>query len=209
MNRLLMLPLSLLLLAGMAHDADAGARRSRPVKTGQTTCWDSSNNVIDCAGTGQDGELRRGEPRVYQDNGDGTISDRRTALMWEKLSLDGSIHDALDTYGWDNAFALKIDALNTAAFAGHTDWRLPNRFELETIVNLGASLPAVSSVFLSNCDTGCTVTTCSCTVSQPYWSSSSDALAGGAAWRVNFADANVVSASKNSPFYVRAVRGGS
>ena len=82
-----------LALSTLAQEADAGARRSRPLKTAQTTCWTEDAAVIDCAGTGQDGELRRGEPRSYQDNGDGTIRDKRTALTWEKLSDDGSIHD--------------------------------------------------------------------------------------------------------------------
>jgi hypothetical protein len=89
----ILVPLVALLTVALAHDADAGARRSRPVKTGQTTCWNSDGVVIDCAGTGQDGELRRGEPRAYVDNFDGTIKDNRTALTWEKLTNDGSIHD--------------------------------------------------------------------------------------------------------------------
>src|SRR5713226_336334 len=33
--------------------------------TGQTTCWDSNGNVIACAGTGQDGDLRKGAPLAY------------------------------------------------------------------------------------------------------------------------------------------------
>jgi hypothetical protein len=82
----------------LARDAAAGARRSRPVKTGQTTCWDADGKVIACAGTGEDGELRRGEPRSYQDDGNGTIRDKRTALTWEKLANDGSIHDKDNLY---------------------------------------------------------------------------------------------------------------
>jgi len=83
----------LLLLSGIARDADAGGRRSRPLRTGQTTCWNTAGNVIACAGTGHDGELRRGEPRAYEDSGFGTIRDKRTALTWKKLSDDGTIHD--------------------------------------------------------------------------------------------------------------------
>src|SRR5207249_5145188 len=64
--------------------------------TGQTTCWDSSGNVIPCAGTGQDGDLQKGAPLSYTDNGDGTITDNNTGLMWEKLSMDGSVHDVRD-----------------------------------------------------------------------------------------------------------------
>ena len=61
------------------------------------------------------------------DNGDGTITDTKTGLMWEKLSDDGSIHDKDTAYTWANAFAVKVATLNGGGgFAGHTDWRVPN-----------------------------------------------------------------------------------
>jgi len=200
-----------LVLSTLVQEADAGARRSRPVRTGQTTCWDAAGNVIDCAGTGQDGELRRGEPRSYQDNGDGTIRDKRTALTWEKLSDDGSIHDWDNVYLWDDAFG-KIDDLNTPpCFAGFCDWRLPNRFELESILDLGTTGPAVSAPFNTGCAPGCTVLTCSCTFSSVYWSSTSPADASLLAWNVNFlfgsVNRNYIKATES--YYARAVRGGS
>jgi hypothetical protein len=51
---------------------------------------------------------RRAAARVgaYVDNGDGTITDAVTGLMWEKLSDDGSIHDADAAYGWPEALAV-------------------------------------------------------------------------------------------------------
>ena len=87
------------------------------LKTGQTNCWDSLGAPITCAGTGQDGELQKGAARSYTDNGDGTITDNTTGLMWEKLTDDGSIHDWDNVYTWEGAFA-KIAALNAANFAG-------------------------------------------------------------------------------------------
>jgi len=135
-------------------------------------CWNTTGNVISCAGTGHDGELRRGEPRAYLDLGDGTIRDQRTALMWEKLSDDGTIHDKDNTYTWANAFAVKIATLNTPpCFAGFCDWRLPNSFELYSLVNLGSVNPAASPAFNTGCAASCTVLTCSCTVPVFYWSS--------------------------------------
>ena len=194
----------------IGHEAAAGARRSRPVKTGQTTCWDAAGNVIDCAGTGEDGELRRGEPRAYLDNGNGTIRDKRTALVWEKLSNDGTIHDKDNTYTWADAFT-KIDDLNTAAFAGATDWRLPNENELETIVDRGTVFPAVSSIFDTSCASGCTVLTCSCTVSAEmiFWSSTSYVNSPASAWLVNFYDGTAYVDVKSASKRVRAVHGGS
>jgi hypothetical protein len=193
------------------RSASAGARRSRPVKTGQTTCWNASGTAIDCAGTGEDGDLQRGEPRAYQDNGDGTIRDKRSALTWEKLSNDGSIHDKDNTYDWADAFG-KIDDLNTSAFAGFTDWRLPNESELETIVNRGTLFPSVSADFNTACPSGCTVLTCSCTLSpidEIAWSSTTYVKTPSAAWLVNFYDGTAYTDAKSVLHHVRAVRGGS
>ena len=202
---------AVLALSALVPEADAGARRSRPVRTGQTTCWDAAGTMIACTGTGQDGELRRGEPRSYQDNGDGTIRDKRTALTWEKLSDDGSIHDQDNVYSWDDAFG-KIDELNTPpCFAGFCDWRVPNRFELESIIDLGTADPAVSAPFNNGCSPGCTVLTCSCTFSGVHWSSSSAATAESIGWAVNFlfgsVNRNYLKATDS--YFVRAVRGGS
>jgi len=70
--------------------------------------------VISCGGTGQDGDLQKGAPLAYVDNGDGTITDVNTGLMWEKLDDNnvGGIHDKDNYYNWANAFAVKIATLN-------------------------------------------------------------------------------------------------
>lgn len=53
----------------------------------------------------------------------------------------------------------------------------------------------------------CTVLTCSCTRTIPYWSSTS--LVGtGSAWSVDFGLGFVEFSAKHSPGWVRAVRGG-
>src|SRR5262249_52102968 len=100
--------------------------------TGQTTCWNSSGTTVACAGTGQDGELQQGAPLSYTDNGDGTVTDDNTGLVWEKLSLDGSVHDRGNAYTWTNAFAGHVATLNAMSFAGHNDWRVPNVKEMES-----------------------------------------------------------------------------
>ena len=201
---------AVILLTALAHDADAGARRSRPLETGQTTCWDNVGTEISCTGTVQDGALRRGEPRAYRDDGE-TIRDLRTALTWEKLSDDGSIHDQDNVYTWDGMFE-RIDDLNTPpCFAGFCDWRVPNRFELESILDLGTTDPAVSAPFNTGCSPGCTVLTCSCTYSGVHWTSSSAADAESIGWGVNFffgsVNRNYLKATES--YFVRAVRGGS
>jgi len=191
--------------------------------TGQTTCWDSNGHVIPCPSTirqcqlgpcpfpgrGQDGDLQKGAPLTYVDNGDGTITDANTGLMWEKLSFDGSIHDVNNLYTWDDAFGVKIAALNAGGgFAGHTDWRVPNYKELVSILDLQNLGPAVSPAFNTGCVASCTVTTCSCTRSYFYWSSSSYAFGPQSAWDVQFGDGSASANFKTFNFYVRAVRGG-
>lgn len=179
------------------------------VATGQTSCWDSAGSPIACAGTGQDGELQAGAALAYVDNGDGTITDVNTGLMWEKLSDDGSIHDRDTNYTWANAFAVKIATLNSGGgFAGYTDWRLPNYKELISIVNLQNVSPSVSAAFNNGCVAACTVTTCSCTASDVYWSSSTYADVPSNAWVVLFSDGLGGAVFKSSSFRVRAVRGG-
>jgi hypothetical protein len=161
----------------------------RVLKTGQTSCYNTSGTGtgISCTGTGQDGDLKKGVVRSYTDNGDGTVTDNQTGLMWEKKSDDGSLHDKDDLYSWSNAFTVFIAGLNTASFAGHNDWRLPNRFELESLVNLGLANPAIDSEFNNNCVPGCLVATCSCTVSDfYYWSSTVVVPTPNFAWQVGF-----------------------
>lgn len=189
---------------------EAGNARGRPLRTGQSTCWDASGSQIACDGTGHDGDLRRGLSRVYVDNGDGTITDRKTALTWEKFSADGSIHDRNNQYSWSDAFAVKIATLNSGAgFAGHTDWRVPTLFELQTIVNLEEWGPAVSAAFHTACSTGCTVLTCSCTQGVEHWTSSSYVDFPDSAWALGFFDGAADPLGKSSTqCRVRAVRGG-
>ena len=182
----------------------------RLLETGQTQCWDMGHMPTSCTGTGQDGETQRGLARAYTDNGDGTITDDRTGLMWEKLSsFDLSVNDSEDAYTWHDAFSVKIGALNGSAFAGHTDWRLPNQFELYSLLDLGKSTPAVAAAFDTVCTPGCSNTTCSCTLSDFYWSSTTYEDGTAIAWYVDFANGYVGGEGKASSLRVRAVRGGS
>lgn len=177
--------------------------------TGQTTCWNRAGDSIDCAGTGQDGDIRAGAALSYTDNDDGTITDNNTGLMWEKLSDDGGIHDKDNTYTWDNAFAQHIAGLNSEpCFAGHCDWRLPNIKELQSIVNYQNVSPSVSPAFNTNCVGNVTVLDGSCTRASFYWSSTSYASFPADAWDVNFEFGFVVNDGKGVGEFVRAVRGG-
>jgi hypothetical protein len=56
----------------------------------------------------------------YYDNGDGTITDNNTGLMWMK---DVDYHG---TTSWYNA----VTYCNNLTYAGHSDWQLPYSFDL-------------------------------------------------------------------------------
>ncbi len=177
-----------------------------PGRTGQSMCWNGGGEEINCNGTGQDGELRTGQPLSFTDNGNGTVTDNLTGLMWEKLSRNGTIHEVSDTFDWTNAF-VKIAMLNDAKFAGHADWRLPNQRELFTLVTFGGvAEQTISAVFRDDCQPGCAVTTCSCTAADRYWSATTDPFLSGYANGVDFGAAATFSATKLSNRHVRAVR---
>jgi hypothetical protein len=176
------------------------AAQAGVVATGQTLSYSPQD----------DGDLQLGAERSFTDNGDGTVTDNATGLMWEKLSDDGTIHDKDNTYSWPDAFK-KVSTLNGSSFAGYGDWRLPNRFELETLLNLGANYPATYPAFSTKCSPGCKITACSCTAAANYWSSTTFVAADSNAWFVAFWGGFVdyFGFTKADRNFVRAVRGGS
>lgn len=150
-------------------------------KTGQTTCYDETGNVIDCAGTGQDGEIQAGaawpEPR-FTDHGNGTVTDDLTGLMWAKrANSTGHAYNWQGTRGAING----INYWSRQEHGGYTDWRLPNILELASLLNYEGSptdLPAWQRSALPNghpftnmtnvVDIGFGVTS-----TVPWWSSTS------------------------------------
>jgi hypothetical protein len=167
--------------------------------TGQTVCSDAIGNSINCTGTGQDGEFRTGAARSYTDNGNGTITDNATGLVWEKLTNDVTIHNVNNSYTWDLAFQ-KITDLNIMKFGGYEDWRLPNLNELLTLVDYGRFGPATNPAFNNKIN--------SFTRSSLYWSSTSFQYNRSNGWYVDFKEGKVKANGKTNFHYVRAVRGG-
>jgi hypothetical protein len=83
----------------------------------------------------------------FVDNGDGTVTDRFSGLQWEKKTSDGSVHDFGNYYTWGSTadgndtnadgqtFTTFLRALNSdPCFAGHCDWRIPDVYDLQTIL---------------------------------------------------------------------------
>jgi hypothetical protein len=186
--------------------ANCQASNSRIPRTGQTTCTNDAGTVIACAGSGRDGEFQAGDAPSFTDNGNGTITDNITGLMWEKLSDDGSIHDKDLQFAGLTAAIGKATTLNGASFAGFTDWRVPNLRELASLPVYENYNPAVPTIFRSPCIAGCTVLTCSCVKSNIYFTSTDYIGYRPACWKINMTDGDIYAGDKVDTHYVRLVR---
>jgi len=220
-------------VAGAGEDCDGTDLGGRSCATlgftgGTLACTSRCTvDVVGCTGTtfpatgqttsftaGDDGALRRGAGLRYQDNGDGTITDMNTGLMWERKSGEAGLHYHDDHFVWTPGpgsvweWLALVNAENGGAgYAGHTDWRLPNLRELQSIVNYENSGPAIGSEFNMACAPGCTVAACSCTEPAPLWTSTTFTADPTLAWLVDFANGFVVNDAKTAAWHVRAVRG--
>ena len=222
---------ALLLCAGTAHAveiASKGCEQAKLIAQGELELCLAQNialglegapdesavcQVVLTAGLAQAGEA--GSCR-YLNNGDGTVSDLNTGLMWEMKTETAGVHDVNNTYQWssgDNfadggAFTSFLAMLNngsapynggspspiTGCFANHCDWRLPSIVELQGIVNTSDS-PNIDPTFGP-------------TQSFYYWSATTIALHPTDAWYVSFDGGFVFNANKTGFLYVRAVRSG-
>lgn len=104
-------------------------------ETNQQKCYGILTSITNPTTTeafyGQDAQYQ-GNALKYSDNGDGTISDWVTGLMWQKspdTNGDGVI-DAVDKLTYDEAVA-KESSFN---LGGYTDWRLPTIKELYSLI---------------------------------------------------------------------------
>jgi hypothetical protein len=99
------------------------------------------------------------EPEAdYTDNGNGTVTDNVTGLMWEQKTDDGGSRDKDTTLTWKDALAYCEDLV----LGSYSDWKLPTPKELERIVDSSTSNPAVDTTYFPNTNNGFywTGTTC-------------------------------------------------
>jgi len=85
----------------------------------------------------------------YTDNGDGTVTDNETGLMWKQCSEGQSTSTnacdtgSANTYTWHEALA-QAQSANAASFATYSDWRVPNLKELKSLVETACYSPAIN-----------------------------------------------------------------
>lgn len=103
------------------------------VDTGQNTCYNNSREIA-CPQPGQsfygqDAQYDGVQP-AYQDNGDGTITDLNTGLMWQKTPGGKVTHTEAVAHG------------KTFQLGGHDDWRLPSIKELYSLILFSGTDPS-------------------------------------------------------------------
>jgi len=130
----------------------------------------------------------------FTDNGNGTVKDNLTGLIWLKnANCWGAAINW--TTALTNANSLKGDntmcSLNDGSIVGQ--WRLPNIVELQSLIDFAYTSPALTSGHpFSN-------------VQNNYWSATTSVSAPAGAWYMNLSGV-VVNAIKTAPFYVWPVR---
>jgi len=191
------------LLAWLFREGPAPLPCSHPSgmpDTGQARCCDAAGNEVACDSANCPGQDRLHGPSCpsesrFVDNGDGTVTDTCTGLMWQQDTADtngdGTIDPATDHLDWCGA----LQYCDDLSLAGHDDWRLPNVLELQSIVDRWRSDPAIDPVFGS--------------FASLYWSSTVYASLPDAAWYVSFFVGFMNFNFEDYLSHVRAVRGGS
>jgi len=172
-----------------------------------TKAWVEKTGQTESYAPGDDGDWQKGVawpvPR-FRDNGNGTVTDRLTGLIWMKNA------NCFWEITWNDALSVCNDLADGQC--GLTDgsepgaWRLPNRNELQSLLHLGYPGPALPN----------TEGTGQWTEGDPftgvqsefYWSSTTYANYLGYAWAVYLYDGYVYFDSKTSnDFFVWPVRG--
>jgi len=154
------------------------------------TAYDGSNPLVALAKTGQQLSYAAGDDASankgvtwsaatrFTDNHDGTVTDALTGLVWLKDA--GCLGTALWAQALTAANALASGQCSLADNSTAGTWRLPNINELESLIDVSASSPALSANHpFANVANGI------------YWSSTSyygGQTGSGAAWTLRLSD---------------------
>lgn len=173
--------------------------------TGQTTSYQ----------TGDDGTLQTGIPvpvERFTDNGNGTVTDNLTGLVWLQNANafgDDDWSDSLSTVA-----ALEDDGTTLTDGSAAGDWRLPNMKELLSLVDYGKINPALPTghpftnvqspfYFVEYSSTGWEGT-----YNEAYWTGTTTRGKTDYAWMVNMYYGQSIMTYKEENNYIWPVRGG-
>lgn len=129
----------------------------------------------------------------------GVLVDRRTGLMWQRCALGFQwqnntcikVIDQISEFTWQDAL---VAAAANSTSAGYDDWRLPNKNELDSIVERACYDPAIN------------LTLFPATEVKGYWTNTPNNFNEFSAWAVNFTNGDHMSTSRTNLLAVRLVR---
>lgn len=148
--------------------------------TGQNTSYTST--------PGEDADFVV-NPLSFKDNGDGTITDNNSLLMWQKTDAGEMTYEKAQTYA------------DTMLLGGYSDWRLPTAQELFGIHLFENNNPALNTTYFPK------------TLAEYWWSKDRQADNAAVIWATNAGGGvgnhpktETLSAGGSRRFHLRAVR---
>lgn len=162
------------------------------LQTGQGHCYDAVGRIIACAGSDQDGELRKGLPLPtprFEEQGE-LVRDLLTGLTWTR-----SANLAEFPLTWQEALDF-VAGMNREQAFGHGDWRLPNRRELRSLLHFEARNPALPQGHPFGD-----------VVLNWYWTATTAAIHPAYAWYVHLEGARMFYGRKDQYYLLWPVRG--
>ncbi len=137
----------------------------------------------------------------------GLVTDNRTGLMWRQCSEGQSGVDCSEGdrdssfFTWQEALE-HVKSVNSNSGDGYSDWRLPNKKELETIIENSCVAPSINENFFYMFPSR------SFYADARYWTSTTLADDPQSAWVALFQYGAILPAKKSGKFFIRLVRGG-
>lgn len=131
----------------------------------------------------------------------GTALDKKTGLMWKRCAQGQTWDSAIktcsgtvNTYDWKNA----LSGAESEVFAGFDDWRLPNKKELNSIIERKCYKPTINLIVFSSEAPG-----------RTFWTATPSAAYSGSVWLADFflGDESYGSTGSSYRYAVRLVRG--
>ncbi len=119
----------------------------------------------------------------YVDNGDGTVTDQASGLIWQQP------HEH-EQRTWKQA----VNYCNNLTLGDSNNWRLPAVDELESLINKDRFAPSIDTHYFND------------TISAYFWSTSSDEAESDHVWIVGFNSGHVSTEHKELRNYARCVR---
>jgi len=125
----------LICLALVSLSIEGNCQTNKIVGTGQTNAYNASG-IISAPTDGQafygQNANYLGNTPSYTDNGDGTITDNVTGLMWEKTTDKNG--DGVINYYDKLTYAEALAGASTCSTGGYSDWRLPTIKEQYSLI---------------------------------------------------------------------------